>query len=94
MAKTTNRNATDWDLKWCSLTNRNKTKTDLRDLLISFKYYEDLDRLNPLAEIMFGDGKNPISVGENDVIDIQVCTTAHTDDEIVYLKFNLKSLGL
>ena len=28
MAKTTNRNATDWDLKWCSLTNRNKTKTE------------------------------------------------------------------
>ncbi len=92
MAKTTNRNATDWDLKWCSLTNRNKTKTDLRDLLISFKYYEDLDRLNPLAEIMFGDGKNPISVGENDVIDIQVCTTAHTDDEIVYLKFNIEEI--
>ena len=56
MAKTTNRNATDWELKWCSITNRNKTKTDLKNLLISFNYYEDLDKLNPLAEIKFTDG--------------------------------------
>ena len=92
MAKTTNRNATDWELKCCSITNRNKTKTDLKNLLISFNYYEDLDKLNPLAEIKFTDGKNPISVGENDVIDINVCTTAHTDDEVVYFKFSIEDI--
>ena len=72
MAETDTTNAYAWNLVSCTLINNplkhaNKQNSyNLTNGLISFTYYEDLDRLNPTATASFSDIKNemPVTTGQ------------------------------
>ena len=78
---TTNSNALDWDLRVCKIQLSNNRLVDIRNQLISFSYYEDLTRMNPVAKIVFSDGKQNLNVSEGNVVSLLYMTSAHTDDD-------------
>lgn len=87
MAETDNRNATDWDLIGCTIKSQNGTTIDLSTKLIQFDYFESLERLNPVAKIMFNDQKTEMTVTEGDEVRVLLKTSAHSDDEIEHIFF-------
>ncbi len=92
MATTDNRSATDWHLTVCKIQLGNNRLIDLRNNLMTFKYFEDLTRLNPVAVIKFADNKQNINVSEGDVVSIAYMTSAHTDDDNMIFHGNVEKI--
>ena len=82
MADTVNKGATDWQLNKLTLTHHNDKKFEINGGLINFNYYESLDSLNPTATITFSDLKTELNVKNGQTIEIELITTAHSDDDV------------
>ena len=81
MADTENKGAVDWQLNKATLTHKKNKTYEITAGLINFSYYESLENLNPTATIVFSDNKTEMNCKDGDKIEINLMTTAHTDED-------------